>query len=319
MLRALMRYLPLPMLLAFCTYAPSARAEIKDRIAAVVNGTPITLSEVMERVGPELARAPVGPAGDSQHKALLKQGLDQLIDEHLVASEASSLGIEIADDEVQHLLESLAKQNNLEVPQFKEALAQQGISIDTVRDSLKRQQLMMRLLQYKVKPRKVSDAEVQQAYDTQNKNAEYEVHARDIYVAIKQGATPAEEAAAKVKAETAQRRVRAGESFALVARDLSDGPSAHEGGDLGYIHRGSMVVAIEQAAFSLEPGMVSDLIRLQSGYHLVLVEDRRRVAARPLPDVQEEIRKNLANDSIMRERERYLAQLRKTAQIEVML
>jgi peptidyl-prolyl cis-trans isomerase SurA len=316
MLRALMR--PLPILLAVLC-ASSARAEIKDRIAAVVNGTPITYSEVQERVGPDLVRTPGGPTGEPQRQALLKQGLDQLIDEHLVASEASSLGIEIADDEVQHLLESLAKQNNLEVTQFKDALAQQGISIETVKDSLRRQQLMMRLLQYKVKPRNVSDAEVAQAYANGTQNSEYEVHARDIYIAIKQGATPADEAAAKAKAETAQRRVKAGESFALVARDLSDGPSAHEGGDLGYIRRGSMVVAIEQAAFSLKPGIVSDLIRLQSGYHLVLVEDSRKVQAQPLATVQEDIRKQLANDSIMHERERYLAQLRKTAQIEVML
>ena len=317
MLRPLMRHLPLLLAVSLCSF--TAQAEIKDRVAAVVNGNVITLSDVIERVGPELARAPAGPGEDTQHKALLKQGLEQLIDEHLVASEASSLGIEIADDEVQHLLESLAKQNNMEVPQFKEALSQQGISIETVRDSLKRQQLMMRLLQYKVKPRKVSDEEVQQTYANMNKNAEYEVHARDIYIATKQGASAAEEAAAAAKASEAVRRVRGGESFAVVARDLSDGPSAHEGGDLGYIRRGSMVVAIEQAAFSLEPGQISDLIRLQSGYHLVLVEDRRRVSAKPLAEMQEEIRKQISNDSILKERERYLTQLRKTAQIEVML
>jgi peptidyl-prolyl cis-trans isomerase SurA len=316
MLRALMRH---STLLSVLICASAARAEIKDRIAAVVNGSPITLSEVSERVGPELARTPSGPTGEVQRAALLKQGLEQLIDEHLVAGEASSLGIEIADDVVQHLLESLAKQNNLDVTQFKDALAQQGISIETVRESLRRQQLMMQLLQYQVKPRNVTNEEVLQSYANGIKDAEYEVHARDIYIAVKAGASPADEAAAKAKAETAQRRVQAGESFAVVARDLSDGPSAHEGGDLGYIRRGSMVVAIEQAAFTLKPGTVSDLIRLPSGFHMVMVEDSRKVRTQPLAEVQEEIRKQLANESIMHERERYLSQLRKTAQIEVLL
>src|SRR5919204_3950090 len=127
-----------------------ARAEIKDRIAAVVNGQAITLSEVEERVSPELARAPAGPAGAAQRKEILKHALEQLIDEQLVATEASALGIDVSDDELQHLVEQLAKENRMDMQQFRAAVAQQGLSIETIRESLKRQQLTMRLLQYKV-------------------------------------------------------------------------------------------------------------------------------------------------------------------------
>src|SRR3954463_12506743 len=149
MLRRLMRPFPLLLLLLLPL---AATAEIKERIAAIVNGQPITLSEVSERVAPELAHADPGPAGEAARKRALQQGLNQLIDEHLVAGEASALGLEVADDEVQHSLEQLAKQNNMDVKQFKEALELQGITLDNVRESLRRQQLMMRLLQYKVKP-----------------------------------------------------------------------------------------------------------------------------------------------------------------------
>jgi peptidyl-prolyl cis-trans isomerase SurA len=294
----------------------TARAEIVERIAAIVNGRPITLSEVTERVAPELAHAPPGPTGEAQRKQALRQGLSQLIDEHLVASEAGSLGLEITDDEVQHSFEQLAKQNNMEPKQFQEALTQQGISVDNVKESLKRQQLMMRLLQYKVKPRKVSDEEVQRAYANRTKDVEYEVHTRDIYIALPEHGSPAQEAAAKQKAETALRRLKAGESFANVARDLSDGPSASEGGDLGYIRRGSMIPAFEQAAFALKPGEVSALLRLSTGYHLLKVEDRRKIVDKPLAEVQEEIRTQLASDSVLNEREHYMQQLRKTAQID---
>src|SRR5437879_5794202 len=132
--------------------AGSAKAEIKDRIAAVVNGQPITLSELEERLAPELARVPAGPAGVAQRDKVLRSGLESMIDERLVESEATSLGIDITDEEVTHLVEQLAKQNNLDQTQFRAALAQQGITMETVRDSLKRQQLTLRLLQYKVKP-----------------------------------------------------------------------------------------------------------------------------------------------------------------------
>src|SRR5437762_14050505 len=87
----------------------TAGAEIKERIAAVVNGQPVTLSEVEERVGPELARTAPGPAGEAQRKELLHRGLEQLIDERLVESEASSLGLDIPEEELQHLIAQLAK------------------------------------------------------------------------------------------------------------------------------------------------------------------------------------------------------------------
>jgi peptidyl-prolyl cis-trans isomerase SurA len=297
----------------------AARAEIKDRIAAVVNGQPITLSEVEERVAPELSRVPAGPAGEAQRKELLKRALTQLVDEQLVATEASALGIDVSDDEVQRLVEQLAKENHLDMQQFRQALAREGLSIESVRESLKRQQLTARLLQYKVKPRRVSDEEVQAAYAAMNRNAEYEVRARDIFVSAPDGATAAQQAAARAKADAALRRIREGESFAKVARDVSDGPTAREGGDLGYFRRGQMLSALEQAAFSLQPGEVSGLIRVtgdRGGYHLVMVEDRRPIAARPLAEVQEEIRNRLTAESVMKERDHYLSQLRKTAQVD---
>jgi peptidyl-prolyl cis-trans isomerase SurA len=296
-----------------------ARAEIKDRIAAVVNGQAIALSDLEERLGPELARLPPGPVGAAQREKILKAGLGQMIDERLVEGEATSLGIDISDDEVAHLVEQLAKQNNLDMTQFRAALAQQGISYDTVRDSLKRQQVTMRLLQYKVKPRKVTDEEVQAAYANMNKEGDVEVRARDIFIASPDGATEGMQAAARVKAEAALRRLRAGETFAKVARDLSEGPSAAEGGDLGYFTRGTMLPAIEEVAFSLQPGQVSGLIRTtgeHGGFHLVVVEGRRKMAPKPLSAVQEEIRNRLANESILKEREHYLQQLRKTAQVD---
>ena len=299
-----MRRLLLLSLLPFAAFG-----EIKDRIAAVVNGRAITLSDVEDRVAPELARVPAGPAGVSQRKELLRQALGQLIDEQLVQGEATALGIDVADDEVQRLVET----------QFRQALAQQGLSMDSVRDSLKRQQLMMRLLQYKVKPRRVSDEEVQAAYATMTKTSEYEVRARDIFFSAPDSASPAQVSAARAKADAALRRVRAGESFAKVAREVSDGPTAKEGGDLGYFRRGQMLPQLEQAAFSLQPGEISGLIRIEGdhgGVHIVTVEDRRRLPPRPLSEVQEEIRNRLTAESVTKEREHYLSQLRKSAQVD---
>jgi parvulin-like peptidyl-prolyl isomerase len=152
-----------------------------------------------------------------------------------------------------------------------------------------------------------------------SRHADYEVRARNIFISAPDGVTAAQESAARSKADAALRRIRAGESFARVARDVSDGPTAREGGDLGYFRRGQMLQQLEQAAFALQPGGVSGLIRItgeRGGYHLVMVEDRRKLPDRPLSEVQEEIRNRLAGESVTKEREHYLTQLRKTAQVD---
>src|SRR5438445_12210436 len=89
------------LLLVLTVLSLAAVAEIKDRIAAVVNGHPITLSEVAECVDPELARAGAGAAGDAQRKETVKRALTQLIDEQLVATEGRALGVDASHDELQ--------------------------------------------------------------------------------------------------------------------------------------------------------------------------------------------------------------------------
>jgi peptidyl-prolyl cis-trans isomerase SurA len=305
--------------LALLLCAAAARAELKERIAAIVNGQPILLSDVEERVGPELVRLMTQPAGPQREKdraSLLHRGLTELVDEKLIESEASSLGLTVSEEELQRALDQLARQQNMETADFRQALAQQGISWDTARDTVRRQTLMAEVLRFKVKARKVTDEEVQAAYAAELQSPQYEVRARHIFVATPANATPAQQAAAQARAEQALRRVKAGETFALVAREMSEGPTAKQGGDLGYFRRGLMLPAIEQAAFSLKTGEISPVIHTSSGYHIVMVEDRRPIPPKPLEDVKEELRNRLANESVYKERENYLATLRKTAQID---
>jgi peptidyl-prolyl cis-trans isomerase SurA len=297
----------------------AARAEIKERIAAVVNGQPILLSEVEERIGPELARVmqqPPGTQRDKERAELLHRGLNEMIDEKLIESEASSLGLTVSEEELQRALEQLARQQSMELGDFRQALEQQGIPWEAARDSVRRQTLMAEVLRFKVKARKVTDEEVFREFNSQVANQQYEVHARHIFIPVPANASPAQQAAAFARAEQALRRVRAGETFALVAREMSEGPTAKQGGDLGYFRRGLMLPAIEQAAFSLKPGQVSEIIRTSSGFHIVMVEDRRAIPPKPLAEVKEEIRARLASDSVFKERENYLSTLRKTAQID---
>ena len=144
----------------------------------------------------------------------------------------------------------------------------------------------------------VSDEEIASSYE-QNREAyarPEQVKASHILVRLDQEASAAEEQEARARIETARARLDQGESFASVAKDLSEGPSSGEGGDLGWFGRGSMVPAFEDEAFSLEPGQVSSVVRTRFGLHLIRVEDKRKAGYRPLEEVRDEIRQRIAED-----------------------
>ena len=96
-------------------------------------------------------------------------------------------------------------------------------------------------------------------------------------------------------------RVQAGEDFAELAKIYSeDTASKKEGGDLGYVKRGELVPEVEQAAFALKPGEVSDVVSSQYGLHLLQVEDYRASKVEPLESVKEKIRETLTQEKALR-------------------
>ncbi len=70
-------------------------------------------------------------------------------------------------------------------------------------------------------------------------------------------------------------RLRRGEDFAAVAKEMSTGPSGPKGGELGYFRKGQMVKPFEAAAFALAKGEVSGPVRTRFGWHVIKIEDRR--------------------------------------------
>ena len=82
----------------------------------------------------------------------------------------------------------------------------------------------------------------------------------------------------------------AGEDFAELARELSEGPTAPKGGDLGFFTRGQTAPAFEAAAFALEPGDISPVVRSPFGLHVIKVEEKRPARRLPLDEVSDHVR-----------------------------
>jgi peptidyl-prolyl cis-trans isomerase D len=104
-----------------------------------------------------------------------------------------------------------------------------------------------------------------------------------------------DEATVKKQAEAVLQQVQSGGDFAELATKYSeDEGSKAKGGDLDYFGRGRMVPEFEAAAFLLQPGQTSDLVKSQFGFHIIKVMDRRPGSTRTLDEVRTQIEGQLA-------------------------
>ncbi len=137
-----------------------------------------------------------------------------------------------------------------------------------------------------------SDAEVQAYYAAHQ--AQYDVKeqvkARHILFAVPAGSDAKTTDAARTKAEGVLKQIRAGGNFAALAAANSDDPgSKAQGGELGLFERGKMVPPFEKAAFALEAGQTSDLVKTDFGYHIIQVEQHDKPHQKPIAEVKSEI------------------------------
>lgn len=316
-----------PMLALAMTAAPAQPAPVLrltvNRVAATVNGDVITLRELERVGGSALERANLmspGPERDRARSEALRAAFDLLLADRLFAQQVKKLDLQITDAQVDAQVEAIRDQNNFSEPELDQALEAQGMSRQAFRERIRGQLQNFAVLQYKVGARvKVSDQELENYYRSHPKEyqGEEEVRVRHIFLPVPEGASPAEVRRIQTEGERVLARLRAGEDFAKVAREVSKGPTAETGGELGWLKRGNFQKALEDAAFSLAPGQISPLVRAGPGFHVLQAMEQRRASGRAFEDVKEIIRDRLISEQAESYREQYVAELRREAVIDV--
>lgn len=307
--------------------APAASPDVarrpRDRVAAVVNGDVITLSELTTRAGADYYRAdelPPGPARDQARGKALRAAFDAVLAERLVESEARTLGIEVTEAQIDGAIEDVKKRNNLSDDMLRQALASEGLTLQAYRARLRKDFENHMLIAAKVQNRvKVSDDDVKNYFQSHPAefSGEEQVKLRIILFTLPAGAGAIEEARAKASGEVALSRLEAGEDFAELAKQVSQGPGAASGGDLGWVRKGTMPVDLERMAFATPTGKHSGLVRARTGWIILKVEDRRVANAPALADVKDRIREKLSMQQAETYRKQYIDELKREATIEL--
>jgi len=161
----------------------------------------------------------------------------------------------------------------------------------------------------------VPQADIQRYYNDNSQQYTSPERVRASHILLNTGGK--DEAAVRKQAEELLAKIKAGADFAELAKKYSEDPGSKEkGGDLDFFPRGQMVPEFEQAAFSLQPGQVSDLVKTQYGFHIIKVVEKQAGSTQTLDQVRAQIQQTLAAqiaDRQITDRARQLAEKIKTA------
>jgi peptidyl-prolyl cis-trans isomerase SurA len=313
----------LALALALGLGAGDARARVVEKIAAVVGDSVLLGSEVEEKAAPlltEVARLPDPGKRAARASALRREVLERLIDDELILQQATELKLAITSEQVDASIEEIKRQNNINDDQLREALRGQGMTMAAYRGDIKKQLLRFRVINIAVGSRvTISDDDVKAYYERHMKSgSNVQVRASHIFVAIPDGADAAMVAEKQAHAAKLMERALAGEDFAKLARESSDDPATRsEGGDLGYFGKDMLPKAIEEMVFAMKPGDIRGPVRADRGFHVIKLVDRKVKDAKPLAEVQDDVRMQLRQKEMERQTKSYLAELRKKTLVDI--
>jgi peptidyl-prolyl cis-trans isomerase C len=251
-------------------------------------------------------------------EALKHEALDRLIRIELLSQKADEMGMQADPKEVNEIITDFQNRMGGE-DVLEQALNFRGVSMEEYRSDIAQSLRIEKLLQQEVYSETTVDpAEVRQYYDAhpQEFNVPEQVKARHILIFTAENDDPVKRKEALATIQGAAERIRNGEPFEDVAREVSQDRSAASGGDLGYFGRGQMVPEFEEAAFPLDKGQVSDVVETPFGYHLIKVEDKRPAGTLTFEEVEQRLADYLKHMKGDEKGEEYVENLKAQAKIE---
>jgi peptidyl-prolyl cis-trans isomerase C len=279
---------------ALCVAPPAAAQVSPTDVVLTVNEQPVYSWEVgllIPQVQQEMARQGMQP----EQEMVIQASMQRVVDSKLLAQEARRQEMKPNDQRVKETMAQIETQAGGK-EKLGEALAQLGMTYQMLETSVIESDLVQVFIESTIDPLVSVTPEEVEAYYNENPQMfqqPEQIHARHILIKTGADATDVTKAAAQAKAVAARKRALAGEDFATLAIELSEGPSAPQGGDLGFFGRQQMVAPFADAAFALEVGQISEVVETQFGYHVIKVEEKRPASTMSLEQVRQPLEQML--------------------------
>lgn len=260
----------------------SLKSQIVDGIAAIVGDEIILKSEVDQFAQTQALRMRIDPSRNpNRYQSIWRKTLETMIDQKILLDRAELDSIEVSEKEVEQALNEQIDGIIERVGSREKAEEILGYPISKLRrnyrEEIRKQRLVEKIQQQKFNDITVGRREVEEFF-SQYADSLPEINPgvkiSHILIEIKAGSNA--DSLALNKIDSILTTIKSGEDFSELASLYSDDTnSALNGGELGFMKRGTLVPEFEEAAYSLSPGDISEIVRTEFGYHIIKLIERR--------------------------------------------
>jgi peptidyl-prolyl cis-trans isomerase SurA len=286
------------------------RAEVTDRIVAIVNDEVVTLREVERFVSVE-KKSRFSSMNEYMRNMQIREKLDAFIEGLLINQQAKKLKIEVTDKDIQEAVDGIKKQNMITDDELKHQLKNDNIDykefIRGIRMGLTRQKVLAKVIMTEVNLDEKSLKAFYDAHLGDYVQEEYRLH--HIFISSRRGD-------AAERAQEARRELDQGKPFEKVAADFSD-EGAGAQADAGFTKKEELIPELREAVALLMPGNYSNVVRTPFGFHLLKLIETKKGDVRPYESVKDAVRAQLFQAEAEKRYKAFIAKLRSSSYIEV--
>jgi peptidyl-prolyl cis-trans isomerase C len=267
-----------------------------DAVVVTVNGQAITEKEIDDELQKAVEmmkkRMPPGMELTEERQQQMRSSVvDRKVEQTLLTQEMKKKGLEISDQAVLDEIKKIAGQRDQTMEDVEKEIAEMGLTLDDIKGQVRYQMQIKALMESEDPNSVVTEADAKKFYD---ENSQYfekpeQVRASHILIKVEKDATDEQKAAAKEKIEGLLKRAKAGEDFAVLAKEYTEDPGSKENGGEYTFPRGQMAKPFEDAAFGLEVGQISDVVETQYGYHIIKLSEKIEASKASFEEAKEKI------------------------------
>ncbi|MBW1721617.1 MAG: SurA N-terminal domain-containing protein [Deltaproteobacteria bacterium] len=290
-----------------------AGAETCNRVVAIVNDDVITLYELNKKIKQVTGFSPADLRSRDEEGFLeaRRRVLDLLINEKISQKKIAELGIRVTQKQVDRAIERVKELNHWTQEDLMRQLEKDGLTYEQYAARMKTNLERMKLIDYEVKSKIIIREEMVRDYYKKHLEdfmSDQEVHLAGIFLARKNPGDQEEMKALIRKGREILDELRRGKDFQALAREISEGPTAGDGGDLGTFKMSHLGPEIRKALRSVPVGGVSDIIVQPGGIQIIKVLSRKGGKQKSFEEVRDAIYETLYQMEVNR---RYISWIKK--------
>ncbi len=254
--------------------------QLLDKVAVIVDQGVVLQSEIDELVESVKANAVANGQALPSERALRTQAIERLILENLQSQMAERMGIQISDPQLDQTIQNIAERQGIDMAQFRNELRNQGIGYEVYREQIRKELITGEVRRANVRRRiYITQQEVDTLIKVLNEQGEQQAEYQlgHILIGVPSGASEAEVAASRERAEKVLELLNNGSDFAKIAIASSSGAKALEGGDMGWMNINSMPTLFAEAVADKRKDQIIGPIRSGAGFHILKIADTRGV------------------------------------------